>query len=86
MNTQNLKAKLLLTYAHLGVEEAERLAQRDVERTQAYKDSLKYNLDWIKEQGGKVVEVNESTIQYEPKIEKPLWRVGVDFIKGRKVR
>ena len=32
MNTQNLKAKLLLTYAHLGPEEAERLAQRDVER------------------------------------------------------
>jgi hypothetical protein len=31
MNTQNLKAKLLLTYAHLGPEEAERLAQRDVE-------------------------------------------------------
>ncbi len=32
MNTQNLKAKLLLTYAHKGVEEAERLAQRDVEQ------------------------------------------------------
>lgn len=77
MKTQNLKAKLLLTYAHLGPEEAERLAQRDVERTQAYKDSLKYNLDWIKEQGGNVVEINESTIQYKPKIEKPLWRVGV---------
>ena len=31
MNTQNLKAKLLLTDAHKGPEEAERLAQRDVE-------------------------------------------------------
>ena len=31
MNTSTLKAKLLLTYAHLGPEEAERLAQRDVE-------------------------------------------------------
>ena len=50
LNTSTLKQKLLLTYAHKGVEEAERLAQRDVERTQAYKDSLKYNLDWIKEQ------------------------------------
>ena len=32
MNTKNLKQKLLLTYAHKGPEEAERLAQRDVER------------------------------------------------------
>jgi len=31
LNTSTLKQKLLLTYAHLGPEEAERLAQRDVE-------------------------------------------------------
>ena len=32
MNTNNLKEKLLLTYAHLGPEEAERREQRDVEQ------------------------------------------------------
>jgi len=75
MNTNNLKAKLLLTYAHLGPEEAERRATRDVEAVQNYHKTLKYNIDWIKDQGGTVIKVEENTIQYTPKVEMPKWNI-----------